>query len=237
MSSSRLPGKVMLPVAGAPMLARQLERLRRSKGIERLVVATSTGSDDDAIEQLCDESGTECFRGDLEDVLDRYYQAASHYRAGTIIRLTADCPLADPEVIDRLIAFYEGSEFDYASNIIERTWPRGLDAEIMSFETLERTWQDAERQPEREHVTLYIYRHPERFRLGSFTGDADRSHLRWTVDEVADLEMVRRVYGALYPDNPAFTTADVLEYLDRNPDVAAINTQIRQKPVAQGEAR
>lgn len=233
MSSSRLPGKVTRTVVGQPMLSLQLERLKRTKMIDRLVVATSTGSDDDEIEKLCTECDVACFRGELNDVLDRYYQAAREYGADTIMRLTADCPLTDPEVIDRLIEFFEGGNFDYASNVIERTWPRGLDAEIMSFETLERVWHEAKTKPEREHVTLHIYTHPQRFRLGSLTNDIDLSHLRWTVDEAADMEMVSCVYEALYREDPTFTTADVVAYLDRNPQVAAINASVQQMPVPQ----
>lgn len=226
MSSSRLPGKVLAPILGRPMLALQLERLRRATRLDALVVATSEGSDDDAIADCCTELGIAVHRGALDNVLDRYYQAALRFEATAIVRLTADCPLADPTVIDGLVAFFESGGFDYASNALQRTWPRGLDAEIMTFDTLETAWQEARRKDDLEHVTSFIYRHPDRFRLGAFTGDTDLSHLRLTVDYTEDLRLVESVYGALYDTDPQFSTADVVAFLDANPQVRALNSGV-----------
>lgn len=225
-SSTRLPGKVLMPILGQPMLARQIERVRRARRIDRLVVATSSEASDDAVAALCHQLGVARFRGSLDDVLDRFYKAAAPYRPAHVVRLTGDCPLADPHLIDRLIGFHLDGGFDYSSNSLERTYPRGLDAEIMNLATLGEAWHEARLAPEREHVTPFIYRHPERYRLGSLTGDRDLSALRWCVDEPEDMEVARSIYGALYPANPNFTTADILDYLSRHRDVAGHNAAI-----------
>ncbi len=226
--STRLPGKVLLPILGRPMIERQIERLRRSRRIERLLIATSTQAEDDALAALCGRIGVPCFRGSLDDVLDRFYQAAKAHGARHILRLTGDCPLADPLEIDRLIDFYLEGRFDYASNCLEPSFPDGLDAEIFSFETLERAWREARLASEREHVTLYIITHGEKFRLGSLRAERDLSHLRWTVDEPEDYEFVRRVYEALYPRNPAFDTKELLQLLEAEPALAGINSRFKR---------
>jgi spore coat polysaccharide biosynthesis protein SpsF len=225
-TSSRLPDKVLKPLLGVPMLLRQIERVRRSRHIDRLVVATSDDSSDDAIAALCGRDGIDCFRGSLADVLDRFYQAALRLHPPSIVRLTGDCPLADPAVIDKVIDFYRDGRYDYASNAVEPTFPDGLDVEVFSFDALETAWRETGRGAEREHVTLYIYRHPDRFRIGHFKMEPDLSRLRWTVDEPADFEFVTAVYEALYPANPAFTMEHVLAYLERRPDLAGLNSTI-----------
>jgi glutamate-1-semialdehyde 2,1-aminomutase len=222
-SSSRLPGKVLLPLQGRPMLARQLERLRRSRRVDALVVATSDRPDDDELAALCAEEGVACFRGSLDDVLDRFYRAADQYKPAAVVRLTGDCPLADPAVIDACIDFFRAGGYDYASNSVEPTFPDGLDVEVMRFDCLERAWREAAVPSEREHVTPFIHTRPDRFRIGSFRNKRDLSSMRWTVDEPDDLEFVRAVYAALYPENSAFATGDVLALLERRPELAAIN--------------
>ena len=225
-SSSRLPGKVLLPLLGKPMLARQLERVRRARHIGRLVVATSTDGADDAVERLCREEGVECHRGSLDDVLDRFYQAALPRKPEVVVRLTGDCPLADPAVIDAVIDFFLAGGYDYASNAVEPTFPDGLDVEVFRFECLETAWREARLPSQREHVTLFIHGQPERFRVGSLRRAENLGHLRWTVDEPADFDFVKRVYEALYPLNPGFATADVLALLASHPELAGINTGI-----------
>jgi len=226
--STRLPGKVLLPILGEPMIARQIERLRRSRRIDRLLVATSNSAEDDPLAGLCARIGIPCYRGDLEDVLDRFYRAAIANGARHIVRLTGDCPLADPVEIDRLVEFYLEGGFDYASNCLEPSLPDGLDAEIFSFSTLARTWSEAHLASEREHVTLYITKHPEQFHIGSLRTELDRSHMRWTVDEPEDLEFVRRVFEALYPQNPAFGSKEVLQLLAAKPELTRINAKYRR---------
>jgi spore coat polysaccharide biosynthesis protein SpsF len=225
-SSTRLPGKVMLPLCGEPMVARQIERVLRSRRIDRLIVATSTAASDDPLAELCRERRIDCFRGDLDDVLDRVYRAAEAHQPKHVVRLTADCPLADPAVIDALIAFCLDGAFDYASNALEPTFPDGLDAEIMTFAALREAWTNARLPSQREHVTPYIYQHADRFRIGSFKREPDLSALRWTVDERVDYELVSAVYDALYPANPAFSSEDVLRLLQARPELGTLNTQL-----------
>ncbi|MGO4659910.1 NTP transferase domain-containing protein [Ensifer sp. 2YAB10] len=222
-SSTRLPGKVLKPLLGEPMILRQIERLRRARNIDRLMVVTSDNSSDDELAACCVAAGVEVFRGSLDDVLDRFYSAVKDIRPQHVVRLTADCPLADPEVIDAVIDFYRDGDFDYASNVLEPTYPDGLDAEVFRFSVLETIWQEASLASQREHVTSFIYQHPERFRLGCLKRESDLSALRWTVDEPSDLEFVTAVYGALYRDNPAFLMADVLRLLAQRPELIEIN--------------
>lgn len=225
MSSSRLPGKVLLPVAGIPILIQQVRRLKRSQKLDKLVVATSTHPEDDAIADLCASEKIACFRGDLNDVLDRFYQTAKIFNPKAIVRLTGDCPLADPDLIDELITFYHNGEFDYASNTIQPSFPDGLDAEILSYDALEKAWKNSKLSSEREHVTLYHRNHPSEFRLGNFQSKKNLSFLRWTVDEVKDLELIRIIYENLYPLNANFTTDDILSFLERNPELKTMNKQ------------
>lgn len=213
MSSSRLPGKVMAEVEGMPMIGRQVERLRRSRRIERLVVATSQEPEDDVLARYCVVSlGLGVWRGELSDVLGRFEGAARHFGpADHVVRLTADCPLCDPGVIDAVADLHLAGGFDYTSNTPERrTFPHGLDAEIMRAGVLEAAAREAQAAYEREHVTAFIYRRPERFSLGFLSQAEDLSQLRWTVDYPADLAFVREVYRALLPTRPAFSMEDVL---------------------------
>ena len=225
-SSSRLPGKVLKPILGRPMLQLQLERLARCRSIDRLVVATSTEDSDDPIVSLCKDIGVDTFRGSLTDVLDRFYQAAQQYRPDIIVRLTGDCPLADPHLIDDGIDYFLSHGLDYVSNCAPRTFPIGLDFEIFSMRVLEIAWTEAALPSEREHVTPYIQNHPEKFSIGNVTRESDLSHHRWTVDEPADFEFVGQIYQALYPQNPDFTTADILSFLERRPELVRINAHI-----------
>ena len=217
-SSSRLPGKVLMPLFGEPMLARQIERLRRAKNFNELIVATSTDPSDDAVEQFCRQVAVNCFRGSLNDVLDRFHRAALPFAPEHVVRLTGDCPLTDPELVDRIIEFHLQGGYDYTSNTIEPTFPDGLDTEVFSFNALHRAWQEAKLPSEREHVTIYMYQRPKEFRLGNYRGSSDFSHLRWTVDEACDLSLVNAIYLALYPSNPCFGTSDILTFLTRNPE-------------------
>jgi spore coat polysaccharide biosynthesis protein SpsF len=212
MTSTRLPGKVMAPVLGEPMIGRQLERLARAARLQRIVVATSEHSSDDPLAAYCEGLGHSVFRGSLDDVLDRFGRAlAAVPEANTVIRLTADCPLADPMVIDATIARHEETGADYTSNTpAVRTFPHGLDTEVMRREALEAAWREARDPYEREHVTPFIYRRPERFRIASLSRAPSRAHLRWTVDLPEDLAFVREVYAQLYPANPAFSSDDVV---------------------------
>jgi spore coat polysaccharide biosynthesis protein SpsF (cytidylyltransferase family) len=219
-TSSRLPGKALLPLAGQPMLARQIERVGRAKRITTQIVATSDAASDDPLAALCQSLNVPCFRGSLEDVLDRFYRAAQTMAGDTIVRLTGDCPLSDPDVIDGAIQFFEQTQTDYASNTLNPTFPDGLDVEVLTRSALEAAWKEATLASEREHVTPFIYKHPERFRLASFEHKQDLSNLRWTVDERQDFEFVAGIYDALYATRPDFSWQDVLSWLDTHPSKA-----------------
>lgn len=209
MSSTRLPGKVMRPLVGRPMIERQLERLRRSTGL-RLVVATSTDASDDPLAKHLHDIGVAVFRGSLHDVLDRFVGAARTFGAeGQLVRLTADCPLADPGVIDDCVRLRAELGVDYASNGQRRTYPRGLDVEVFTLDALLTADREATDPYDREHVTPFLYRNPERFTQGELVQARDESNLRWTVDTPDDFAFVERVYDALYPRKPDFTSDDI----------------------------
>lgn len=217
MSSSRLPGKVMAPVLGEPMIGRQLERLQRSKLIDKLMVATSTEASDDPVADYVEALGLPVFRGSLDDVLDRFAGAARLFpKAEAIVRLTADCPLTDPELIDTVIEHHHQVEADYTSNTLgARTYPHGLDAEVIRPAVLQEAAEQAKDPYEREHVTPYIYRRAETYLLAGVARHKSLSQLRWTVDLPSDMAFVRDVYAKLYPYDPAFGT-DAIVALETN---------------------
>jgi spore coat polysaccharide biosynthesis protein SpsF len=221
---------VLLDLAGEPMLVRCVERLRRAETLDEVVVATTVEPEDDVVVALCAARGLACSRGSRDDVLDRYCRAAREHRADVIVRVTSDCPLIEPEIVDRVVRTRARSAADLASNVVpQHTFPRGLDAEAFTREALERAWRDDHRPEWREHVTIYIKRHPEIFRVASVRHDRDLSHLRWTVDTVEDLTFVQRVYEHFGHD--AFSWTDVLDVLVRYPEWTAINAHVHQKEV------
>ena len=216
-SSTRLPGKVLLEVGGQPMLARQIARLRRSARLDRLVIVTSCDSSDDALEALCEEIGVDVFRGSLEDVLDRFCGAILKYNPTVVVRLTGDCPLADPAVVDLVIQSHVAGVSDYTANTISPTFPDGLDVECIRPEVLLDLNARVLTPPERQHVTLGIYQRPDEFTLASITQEPDRSHLRWTVDTPEDLEFVRTVFAAFPGREDSFGQQEILDWLSVNP--------------------
>ncbi len=225
-SSTRLPGKILRPIMGVPMLERHLDRLRSVRNIDRLIVATSVEKSDLPVAALCRELGIDCFRGSLDNVLDRFYHATESYNPDVIVRLTGDCPLADPGVIDGGIDYFLKSDYDYVSNSLERTYPIGLDFEVFRFKCLREAWQEARLPSELEHVTPFIYNRPERYSIGHFRNDVNQSHHRWTVDEPEDFRFVTAVYDALYPLNSQFTMRDILDLLASRPELTEINYHI-----------
>ena len=210
------------------MLARQVERLERASSIDRLVIATTDDPSDDDIGSLASELGLEVYRGSTDDVLDRFYQAAAPLAPTHVVRLTADCPLADWQLIDRTVSTILSDDLDYVSTALRPTWPDGLDVEVMTFAALEAAWREARTPVEREHVTPFIISKSDRFRRASVDSPVDLSALRWTVDEERDFEFVTRVYEALYPSNPSFTTDDVLDLLRREPELMGLNEGIER---------
>lgn len=225
-SSTRLPAKVLKEVCGKPLLQLMVERAARSKKADLLVVATSLDPSDDSIKILCDRMGVPCFRGSLGDVLDRFYQTALLYQPQEIVRLTGDCPLIDPAVVDQVIDFRKERGLDYASNVLQPSFPNGLDCEVFVFRALEEAWKEARLGSQREHVTPFIWQQPERYKIGNFAYATDVSGRRLTVDEPRDLDLITRVFEALYPKNPGFDLADVLKLLAEHPEWDAINAGI-----------
>jgi len=225
MGSSRLPGKSLAEIEKRPMLWHVVNRVKRATLVDRVVVATSTAPADDAIEKMCLENGVPCYRGSENDVLDRFYHAARAEKAAQVVRITADCPLIDPEAIDRVVRRFQRGDLDYASNDLVRSYPDGLDTEIFSFPALERAWHEAGKSSEREHVTPYL--RSDRFRIANVWNDSTSlfRHYRWTVDEAADLEFVRAVYKA-FRGRETFGMKDTLELIERNPELEKMNSEI-----------
>lgn len=211
MSSSRLPGKVLKPILGQPMMARQIERLRRARRLGELVVATSIGPEDDVVAACAETQGCLVARGSLGDVLARYAGALQqHGPADHVVRVTADCPLTDWRVIDEVIERHLGTGADYTSNTVERTYPKGLDVEIVRAPLLLQAAAEAQDPYEREHVTPFFYFRPERFRIVQVAQPVDQNLLRWTVDTPADFVFAEAVYAALYPTRPDFLSEEIL---------------------------
>jgi glutamate-1-semialdehyde aminotransferase/spore coat polysaccharide biosynthesis protein SpsF (cytidylyltransferase family)/predicted dehydrogenase len=225
MGSSRLPGKSLAEIEGHPMLWHVVRRVKRACKVDRVVVATSTAPADDAIAKMCREIGVPCHRGSETDVLDRFYHAARAEKAAQVVRITADCPLIDPGVIDRVVQRFQRGDLDYASNAMVRTYPDGLDTEIFSFAALERAWHEAAKTSEREHVTPYL--RSDKFRTANVESDSTSmfQHYRWTVDEAQDLEFIRSVYRALGAKEN-FGMKDVLDLIERNPGLEKMNSEI-----------
>ena len=226
MGSSRLPGKSLAEIEKRPMLWHVIDRVKRATLVDRVVVATSTASADDVIEKMCRENDVSCYRGSENDVLDRFYGAARGERASQVVRITADCPLIDPEVIDRVVRRFQRGDLDYASNAMVRSYPDGLDTEIFSFPALERAWHEAGKASEREHVTPYL--RSDKFRIANIENDHLESsvlHCRWTVDEQEDLDFVRAVYGA-FRGKKIFLMKDILQLIRDQPEIEKLNSQI-----------
>jgi spore coat polysaccharide biosynthesis protein SpsF len=233
MGSTRLPGKVLKDLEGRTVLARVVERLRRASLIDELLIATTDHATDDVIVEEGRRCGVAVFRGDEDDVLDRYFRAAQSAKAEVVVRITSDCPLIDPEITDKTIRAFLDQRPDYASNSLHRTYPRGLDTEVMTVRALERAWSAAREPYQRVHVTPYIYQHPGEFKLLSVTGEEDHSEHRWTLDTPEDLAFLRAVYSRM-KDPGEFSWRDVLEVVAREPQLVELNRTIAQKALHEG---
>lgn len=225
MGSSRLPGKVLLPLLGRTMLERVIERVALAKTVSAIVVATSDQQSDDCIASVGSESGVTVFRGDEADVLGRYAGAARVSGAEVIVRVTSDCPLLDPGVLDEIVSAYVKNPdgLDYVSNTIERTYPRGLDVEALPMRVIEHLEHVAPSMEEREHVTLHLLRNQAQFRIAQVRYPIDCSDHYWTVDTAQDFRLVERIYEGLYPRNPLFSWTEVLALFRTFPDLYGIN--------------
>ncbi len=231
MGSTRLPGKVLRPILGRPMLSYIVERLRAASGVASVVVATSDQPGDEAVRAFCREESIDCFSGSELDVLDRFYRAAVEAGGDPLLRITGDCPLVDPELVTRLLAMYHSGRWDHvavatgagAIFLEGGRFPDGLDAECFGFDVLERAWREAVEATDREHVTPYIWRHTDLFRCELLPSRVDHSTMRWTVDNEEDFTLVAAIYGALYRPGRPFGMDDVLGWLSANPALAAGN--------------
>ncbi|OGO19500.1 MAG: hypothetical protein A2Z14_04015 [Chloroflexi bacterium RBG_16_48_8] len=234
MGSSRLPGKILLDIAGLPMLARVVERVRRAETIDEVVVATTVEREDDVVAQYCQDQGYPYIRGDNLDVLKRYWQAAQTFKADIIVRITADCPLMDPRVVDRTVnAFlssYPKAQFgtDRGLDQIRRTYPIGMDVEVMTYDALNMAYHEAKEAYQREHVTPFLYEVIGCFDKTSVDAEGDYGSQRWAVDTPEDLAFVREIYARL-AEKENFGFEDVISLLEREPALLEINAQITQK--------
>lgn len=228
--STRLPGKVLMDIGGKTMLGRVLERVRLVPGVNEIIVATTQSSSDDPVVAESRRYGVATYRGSEHDVLDRYYRAAAHHDADVVIRITSDCPLIDPALVGKVLTGFLSSGADYASNFIKRSYPRGLEAEAMSFTALHRAWVEATQDYERTHVTPYIYLNPDKFVLHSVESELGTrfASFRWTVDTAADLEFVRQVY-AMFDAAPSLSWSELAFELERCPHLLQINAHVQQK--------
>ncbi len=229
MSSTRLPGKVLKVIDDRPMLFYMLERVAQAQQIDQVVLATSSEKEDDEIVDFCRRQEVLCFRGNLDDVLDRYYQAAKSFNGDPVVRLTADCPIIDPQVIDSLIEIFKDGQFDYVANTCPpegMTYPEGMDVEIFSFHALEKAWKETVKPSDREHVTFYFWKNPNLFSI--FRHDLHRSFAdyRLTVDYPQDFDAISRILNHFYPERPFFTMEEVIAYLDEHPDIKSLNDHI-----------
>ncbi|PKL70354.1 MAG: spore coat biosynthesis protein F [Methanomicrobiales archaeon HGW-Methanomicrobiales-1] len=233
MTSNRLPGKILRPILGKPTLELLIERLAHVRQIDQIVVATTSNRTDDVVEELACRLGIGCYRGSEDDVLDRVIKAAQSYDADIIVEITGDCPLLDPKVIDHLIEIFLHNSYDYVSNTLKQTYPNGLDAQVFSLKTLEEVASLTLDPVDHEHVSLYIYEHPERYTLFNLESGLPEKYwdLRLTVDTIEDFGLINSIYEELYPKNPRFTLEDILDLLDKKPDLININKQIQQKKV------
>ncbi|NPV91584.1 MAG: glycosyltransferase family protein [Firmicutes bacterium] len=231
MGSSRLPGKVMLDLCGRPVIHHVIDRVLESRLIDMIVIATTVDKKDDVLVVAVNNYHPRVvsFRGSEDDVLERYYQAAREYGIDTIVRITSDCPLIEPEVIDDVVRRFADGEYDYVSNVGDRSFPRGLDTEVFSFSALERAWREAVLPSEREHVTPYIRNHKDRFPSAEVSSSADYSSYRWTLDTIEDWRFIQVVYNELYQGKSYFHWLTVLEVLGDKPEIVKINADVQQK--------
>jgi spore coat polysaccharide biosynthesis protein SpsF len=224
--STRLPGKVLIEIENKTLLQHVIDRVKRSNYIDEIILATTTNPQDRQIVEYAQNHNFQYFRGNEEDVLDRFYQCAKTFSAGVIVRITPDDPFKDPGVIDQAIKVFCDADgaLDYVSNTIIPTYPIGLDIEVFSFAALEKAWIEGKKPSEREHVTPYIWNHPELFRIKNFTYATDLSDNHWTLDTEKDLLFTKEVYSRLYRKNPFFTMMDILSVLQKEPELRKINS-------------
>jgi len=221
MGSTRLPGKVLKKLNGITVLESLLNQLNYSKLLNDKIIATTSNSEDDVIVNFCKSKEIKCFRGSQDDVLDRYYNCAKKFSINTIIRITSDCPLMDPQVIDDVIDFYLKNSYDYVNNFYKRTYPYGNDVEIFSIKVLEKVWEKATKPSEREHVTPYIYNNPDEFSLGWIENKENLSEFHWTIDRKEDLIFVQNIFKKI--SKRPILMKDIIDVIKNDPSLLEIN--------------
>lgn len=231
MGSTRLPGKVMMELCGKPVIRHVIDRLKQARHLDSIVIATTLEAQDDVIAAQARENGVGCFRGSESDVLSRYYYAAKENGLDIVVRITSDCPLIDPLIIDDLVKFYKSNAYDLVANIspdvVQRTFPRGLDAEVFSFKILEEAFNKASKEYQREHVTPYIYEYGSK--IYCYKSEKNYSAYRWTLDTEDDLKLIKAVYQHLYKGVHDFYLKDVLALMEKHPELSSINAHVEQK--------
>ena len=224
MGSTRLPGKVLLPLAGKPVLDHVVTRIKHCSTVNKIVVATSLDSSDDIIDRWCRDNAVNCYRGSLHDVLDRYYHAAVLNGANIIVRITADCPAIDPTIVDKVVQGFIDGGYEFFG--LSGEFPDGLDCTVFSFEAIEQAYKNASLLSEREHVGPFIEKNPQLFKSGKMELFSGLGHFRWTLDEPQDLLFLQQIFSRLYSDNHVFLAEDILALLRREPGLLAINANI-----------
>lgn len=225
-SSTRLPGKILKPLAGLPMIVRQIERLKRSAKLDQIVVATSSDNSDDELIKILEKFDIPFFRGPLANVFERFALVINQHEADVIVRITADCPLLDPEVVDGVISKFLEGNFDYVSSTVNRTFPRGLDVEAFSAKKFLEIYENENLTDyEKEHVTPHFYLNQNLYKVGNYSQDVNLSHLRWTVDTAEDFKFVSQVYDNLYDQKKDFSTLDVLQLLEKKPELVHLENE------------
>jgi len=224
-SSSRLPNKVVAEIEGKPMIFYVIDRIKQIKSVEQIILATTQEENDKILTEIAKQNSIGSFVGDSIDVLDRGYQCALQNNADPIIRITGDCPLIDPDIVEEMLEFYLKNNYDYVSNRINPKYPDGLDVEIYSFNTLQMAAQNAKWSSERELVTTYITKNPKNFKIFSYENQEDLSEYRWTVDEQKDLEFIRKIYSIMKPKTN-FSMKEIIEILSKNSELLKINAGI-----------
>ena len=228
MTSTRLPGKVLMDMGGKTVVGQVFNQLSFSKLLNEAVLATSTDKSDDPLENWARDNNIGHFRGDLYNVLKRFFDTAKKVNAHIIVRITADCPLIDPEVVDNVISFFLEGGYDYYSNTNPPTFPDGLDTEVFSFTTLEKAYKEAELKSEIEHVTPYIINHPEIFKMGNYKSEINYEHLRWTLDNREDYDLLTRIFNALRKENSFISHKEVMNYINADSDLLKTNAHVKR---------
>ncbi|PZM67284.1 cytidylyltransferase domain-containing protein [Paenibacillus dendritiformis] len=233
MGSSRLPGKVLKPLIDHSVLGHVILRLKAVNSINEIIIATTQNPEDDSIISECNKYNVPVYRGSTENVLSRYYEAAQKFNADIVVRVTSDCPLVDPGITGNIIKYFFELDADYVSNKLIETFPRGLDTEVFTMSSLEKAYEGAYNDIHREHVTPYLYLHPDKFKLFNYSCEKDYSAYRWTLDTNEDYQLIELIYKILYEPNKIFTWLEIIHLMEDYPELKKINSHVKQKQLGE----